>query len=150
MTAASQVGRRPVGEGLFTGALEELDSVRLLGMQCPSCGIVSFGRSALCPNCGGPDHTEIALSPDGELLTYSVLRHPPGGAYRGRDPFEPFAIGLVSLPEQISIVAPLEVPIDDVRIGMPLRLEAYPLYRDDDGTDVIAFRFAAANQGAGR
>lgn len=142
MTVRTAVARRPVGDGLFIGSLDAPDTLRLLGMRCRECAVVSFGFSHLCPNCGADEPDQIPLSREGTLATFSILRHRPPGAYRGPEPFEPFAVGLVSLPEGVSVVSPLRAGIGDVAIGMDLRLEPHILYESADGAEVIAFRFA--------
>lgn len=141
-------GRRPVGAGLFAGPLDALDQVQLAGMRCRTCSVVSFSVSTLCPNCGGIDMSRIALNREGRLETFSILRHRPPGGYRGPEPFEPFAIGLVALPEGVAVVSPLRVCIEAISIGMLLRLAPHVLYLDEDGTEVIAFQFAFADEQA--
>ena len=43
-------------------------------------------------------------------------RFPPG-AYKGPEPFVPFALGLVELPEGLRVMSPLEGDIDALKIG---------------------------------
>jgi len=140
--------RRSVGEGLFAGTLDMLDDLHLAGIRCRVCSATSFGRVELCPNCGAPDVEPIALCRQGALVTYSVLRHAPPGNYRGPRPYVPFAIGLVSLPEGVAVVAPLDVVLDEVTIGMPLTLAPHILYCDEDGTEVVAFAFTVDRKAA--
>lgn len=150
MGSNSLAGRRPVGEGLFAGSLDALDALQLAGMCCQTCAVTSFGLSYLCPNCGETDLSQIALSREGTLATFSILRHRPPGDYRGPEPFEPFAVGLVALPEGLAVISPLQAPIEDLNIGMALRLAPHILYRADDGAEVIAFRFAPVEQKVSR
>ena len=61
------------------------------------------------------------------------------------DPYVPFVLGLVELPEGIRILAPLtERDVDKVKIDMPLELEVAPLYKNDDGNEVVAFSYRPA------
>lgn len=135
------VRRRPVGEGLFVGSLDRPEELCLAGTRCLSCGVTSFGTRSLCPNCGGSDTRHFGLARQGTIKTFSVLRHRPPGNYRGQDPFEPFAVGLVSLPDGVAVVSPLAMAITDVRIGKSVSLAPHVLHCDQDGTEVIAFRF---------
>lgn len=134
--------RRPIRDRLLVGSLEDLDSVRLAGSRCAECGEVSLGINCLCPNCGrdGPDG--IALGERGTLVTFSAIRHRPPGDYRGPEPFEPFGIGLVDLPEGIGVITPLEGAIESFEIGQTMRLKPHILYVDEDAREVVAFRFA--------
>jgi uncharacterized OB-fold protein len=137
-------GRRAIREGLLTGPLEDLDQVHLCGSVCAACGETSLGTSEICPNCGGTDVAPKALWDEGSLWTYTVVRHRPPGAYYGPDPFQPFAIGLVELPDGLRVMAPVEGDLDALKIGMPLRIRPYVLRTDEAGREVVAFAYRPA------
>jgi uncharacterized OB-fold protein len=133
--------RRPIREDLFTMPFTSLEEVRLMGGRCRKCEEVSLGKRLYCPNCGNPDIQDLPLSKKGKLWTYTIIRHRPPGDYKGADPFVPFCLGLVALPEGIRVVSPIEADIDLIKIGMDLELSVYRLYVDGDGNEVIAFKF---------
>jgi uncharacterized OB-fold protein len=83
----------------------------------------------------------MPLSKKGKLWTYTVIRHKPPGDYKGPDPFVPFGLGLVELPEGIRVMAPLQADPEKIKVGMELELEVYPLYTDENKNEVMAFRF---------
>ena len=130
----------------MTTPLEDLSTVRLLGCRCAACGETSLGRKSICPNCGGGRVSEVALADHGSLWTYTVVRHRPPGNYRGPDPFVPFGIGLVELPDGLRVMAPLAGSPDRLRIGMPVRFQ--PVLRRDDDREVVAFCFEPDETGA--
>jgi uncharacterized protein len=130
-----------IREGLFTVPLTPPEQVRLIGNQCVACDEVALGRRKTCSNCGGAKLQEKPLSRRGTLWTYTVIRHKPPGDYRGPVPFVPFGLGLVELPDGIRVMSPLQCDIDKISIGMELELEVYPLYTDENGNEVMAFRF---------
>lgn len=136
-----EIKQIPIREGLFTTPISPPDQVRLLGSQCQSCGEVSLGKRSTCPSCGSNQVTEAPLSPRGKLWTYTVIRHRPPGEYKGADPFVPFGIGLVELPEGIRVLSLIECEIDKLKIGMELQLEVFKLFDNEGGNEVIAFRF---------
>lgn len=137
----SKVGDiRPVREGLFLNIDQSLDQVRLAGSQCSQCGEVTLGSVSHCPNCGSDKLTEIALSERGSLWTYTVARHKPPGDYRGPEPFEPYGIGLVELPEGLRVVTRIDGDIDEMEIGKPMVFNP-GLRHDPDGSLVITFGF---------
>jgi len=131
----------PVREGLFTTPLYPLEEVRIVGSKCSNCGEVMLGQALSCSNCTCEDTKFISMSNRGKLWTYTVIRHRPPGSYRGPDPFVPFAEGLVELPEGLRVLSVLDCEIDKLKIGMELELVVYKLYENEDGNDVIAFKF---------
>lgn len=136
--------RVPVGNGLLTGDLNDLNSVRLLGTKCVECGEVTFGKYETCGNCASEAVTHIPLSDRGTLWTYTIINHYPPGQYRGaKDPFVPFGEGLVELPDGVRVLSVLDCELEKIRIGMKLRFVAYPLYVNDNGEEVIAWKFKA-------
>ena len=139
MTAQNESPRVPVREGLFSGPLSDLDRVTLAGSRCGSCGETSLGSKTLCANCGKETVRDIALGTRGTLWTYTVVRHRPPGNYKGPEPFAPFGLGLVELPEGVRVMAPIHCDVDKLKIGLPLRFKPY--LRKDDGREVVAFAF---------
>jgi uncharacterized OB-fold protein len=119
--------------------LDQLGTVRLAGCKCASCGEVSLGERAICPNCGRDTVQTVSLGNVGTLWSFTVIRHRPPGDYRGPDPFVPFGLGLVELPEGLRVLSPIYCDLDALRIGLPLRFKPY--VRHDPDKDVIAFAF---------
>lgn len=136
----------PIRDGLLTGDLSRLDQVRLAGSRCASCGETALGQRSLCPNCGRETVTPLALGQRGVLWTYTVVRHRPPGNYKGPEPFIPFGLGLVELPEGLRVMATIEGHVENFKIGQALRFRPY--VRHDVDRDVVAFSFAATQEGS--
>ncbi|MDD3937639.1 OB-fold domain-containing protein [Rhodoferax sp.] len=128
----------PVREKLLSAPLTPLSDVRLLGSKCSSCGEVSLGEVSSCQNCAGESLTTIPLSARGTLWTFTVIRNKPPGDFKGQ---VPMGEGLVELPDGIRVKSPLGGDVERYQIGMELKFVAYPLYVNDNGQEVIAFRF---------
>lgn len=141
-----EVKRVPIDEGLLTSPLTHLESVRLLGSRCKSCGEAALATVTNCSNCGSENFDVIPLSCTGILWTYTVIRNRPPGDYRGPDPFVPFAEGLVELPDGIRVLSPLGGDIDKLAIGMEVKFEAFKFYQNTDGAEVIAFKFVPSHK----
>ncbi len=143
ITAEKPTGPVAVREGIFTTPLLPLNQARLQGTHCRSCGESFLGPRTACENCGSLDVEEVVFSREGTLYTYTIIRNRPPGDYKGPvDPFEPFAEGLVELPEGIRLVSKLSgIEFPDIRIGMALELSVEKLFTDEDGRDVMEFRF---------
>lgn len=141
MIAKSDRKRIPIREGLLSTPLSPLEDVHLLGSKCNNCGEVGLGKVSSCQNCAGEDLEVIPLSRSGTLWTYTIIRNRPPGDFKGE---VPMGEGLVELPEGIRVKSPLGGDIEKLEIGMEMRFTAYPLYENDQGDEVIAFRFDPA------
>jgi len=108
-------------EGPLT-AVPEAGS-RLHGSRCAGCAVAVYPADPACPRCGGPADP-VALSDTGTLWTWTVQRYAPKSPpYVVPDAgFGPFAVGYVELPDGVRVLAVLDVPPEDVTIGMPLRV----------------------------
>ena len=123
----------------------------LVGAKCPRCGSYVFPpRADNCPNpaCGAERLERAALSRRGTLWSYAEDRYQPPPPYPQTDPFRPFAIAAVQLPEEGLIVLGKVVEgtlAADLQIGMEMELTTMPLYTDDDGSrrSVYAWRIAS-------
>jgi uncharacterized OB-fold protein len=139
--------RVPIKDGLLCGSLADLATVRLAGSRCTSCGETTLGDKAVCANCGSTGVSPVALSSHGILWSFTVVRHRPPGNYKGPDPFEPFGLGLVELPDGLRVFSPVTCPIDELRIGAPLAFKPY-VRVEPDGREVVAFTFVPAEGSA--
>jgi uncharacterized OB-fold protein len=140
MNAATSPARTSVREGLLSAPLDDLTGVRLMGSRCSQCHETTLGTNTVCPNCGGNQVTAVPLSQQGTLWTYTVVRHKPPGDYKGPDPFVPFAMGLVELPEGLRVLAPLEGETTQFKIGMPLQFHAF-VRSQSEKPEVVSFAF---------
>ena len=121
--------------------LGPLAEIALAGTVCGECGEVSLGTVPSCQNCQSANLKPTTLSREGVLYSYTVVRNRPPGDYKGPDPFQPFPVGLVELPEGIRVLGVLDCPLDAPRVGMAMALDVYELYRNEDGAPVLSYRF---------
>ena len=145
LRASANRPRKVVRAGLFMGPIGDLAAVRLGGSQCTSCGETSLGVRELCPNCGRDTLAPGPLGDRGVLWSFTVVRHRPPGDYRGPDPFVPFGVGLVELPEGLRVLSVIDCRLEELRIGMALRFKPY--LRHDDAEDVVVFAFEPVGVG---
>lgn len=127
-----------VWEGIFKFPSQEGDPIRLLGVQCKSCGKVFFPKREICPNCF-TDNTMVdyALSTEGKIYSYTVVHYPtPLGIE------VPYAFGFVDLPQDDVRVLSLFTEWESLKIDMDVRLTVEKLYKDkDDGKEIIGYKF---------
>ena len=109
----------PIAEGLYTAEAEP----RLVGGRDRASGRIVFP-------CPSDDQFEAyPLSRQGTLWSYTVQRfRPKSPPYAGPESFAPWPVGYVELPGETIVEARLtNVVLDQIRIGMPLRLTFIPL-----------------------
>ncbi|MFJ9907964.1 Zn-ribbon domain-containing OB-fold protein [Streptomyces sp. NPDC101152] len=141
--------RCPVAEDLFTWPAGPDDPLRLIGSECADCGLVSFPAAPDCVRCASTDSKRRLLADRGTLWTYTTQNfRPPSPPYDGPESFEPYTVGYVELPGELLVEARLTEPDPGkLRIGQPMRLTLVPYTVQDDGTEVVTFAFAPAQEG---
>ena len=138
----------PVAEDLFRTTA---DGPALVGTSCTGCGTHYFPKSLSCrnPACHDKAVQEVTMGRRGWLYSYTVQAYRPPALFR-MEPWAPYAIGLVELPEGLRVLGMLTgCELDDIRIDMPLELVVETLYRDEQGRDVSTYKFSPpAGEGA--
>lgn len=149
----------PAIEGWFTAG----DPPTLTGTRCTTCASVYFPpTSGFCrnPACNGEEFETAALSPRGRVWSYTDAQYQPPAPYiPATDPYEPFALAAVELPEGIVVLGQVAhgYGVDDLKVGAEVELVIETLYTDDDGDRTI-WRWkpvtdpssTAANQGGSK
>lgn len=130
----------PVAENLFQGTGA---AARLIGTRCTSCGTHYFPKSLSCrnPQCHDKKVEDALFGRYGTLYSFTVQAYRPPALFR-MDGWAPYAIGLVELPEGIRVMGMLTgCRNDEVRIGMQLELTVEALYRDEEGREVLTYKY---------
>ena len=130
----------PIAEGLFSGPS---DAPQLVASRCGRCGEVAFPAQKSCPACTSEEVGEILLSRRGTLWTWTIQRFPPPPPFVGPvDPFVPYGVGYVELPEGVRVEARLTTANpDELEIGQPMELVLEPFAERGDGARVMTFAF---------
>lgn len=82
------------------------------------------------------------LSRRGSLYSYTIQRYRPPPPF-ACEPWAPYALGLVHLPEGVRVMGMLTgVALDAIRIDMPVELVSEALYQDAQGQSVLTYKFA--------
>src|SRR3954447_26399782 len=122
----------PAVEGWFTTGPEP----RLLGSPCTTCTTVYFPpASGFCrnPDCDGEEFEATELSRRGTIWSYTDAQYQPPTPYVARtDPYQPFALAAVELPEGITVLGQVAdgYGVEDLRVGAEAELVVEPL--DDE------------------
>ncbi len=143
MTATSAT---PVIEGWFTTGEEP----SLLASRCTTCSNVVFppvssdaAEAAFhCrnPACDGDQHESVELSRRGTVWSYTDAQYQPPAPYVSlSDPYEPFALAAVELPEGIVVLGQVAdgFGVADLRVGAEVELVVETLNVDETGERTI-------------
>ena len=123
----------PVAPGVFTLPPYDNDPPRLLGGFCEECNRKYFPRPKYCRACLGPVK-ECDLGSEGTIYSFTVVRlKAPLGLP------QPYSAGYIDLAGSGLRIYCLLDPsaIDQLRIGMPVRLAVEPLGDDGKGSPCL-------------
>jgi len=136
----------PVIEGWFTTGEEP----RLLASRCTRCRNVVFppvptdadAAAFFCrnPACDGEEHETVALSRRGRVWSYTDAQYQPPAPYvPTTDPFQPFALAAVELPEGIVVLGQVAdgYGVADLAVGAEVELVVETLDADEMGERTI-------------
>ena len=133
-----------VVEGLF---VETAAGPRLLASRCGACGTHYFPRVVRCtrPACRSTTVNDVEVGPRGTLYSHTVQHYAPPPPFTYDGAFVPYAIGLVELPEGLRVAGMLKVSdLSTLKLGMPLELIIDRMATDEQGRDVMTWKFAPA------
>jgi uncharacterized OB-fold protein len=129
----------PAVEGWFTTGPEPA----LLGTRCTTCGTVFFPRAdGFCrnPGCDGEEFAETELSRRGTIWSYTDAQYQPPPPYvPSADPYIPFALAAVELPEGLVVLGQVAegYAVADLRVGAEAELVVETLYVDETGDRTV-------------
>ncbi len=137
---------RALEDGYFTVPGEGGGSPRLLGSYSPAADLHFFPRRRRCPVTMQPVE-DVELSPEGVLYSWTFIESPWMGKNKMGD-LEGHGVGQIDLPEGVRVQSVISGAMGDWEIGMPMRLELYPVMQDKEGNDLVSFRFSPAGEGS--
>jgi uncharacterized OB-fold protein len=131
--------RIPVREGLFTIPSNPDIEPQLIAGKCSQCGETIFPKPPLCPNCQNENVKEVKLSRSGKIYSFTVVMQQPRPYYKGP---VPYGLGFVELPGGVRIETLFtDCDLDSLYIGMEVELIIEKLYEDDQGQELITYKF---------
>lgn len=140
MQGSPSINRVDVAEGLFVRPPSAAQAPQLLASRCLHCAEVTFPKQHRCANCSSDEVEEIALSPRGKLWAFTNVNYPVPDGYKGP---VPYGVGMVEMPEGVRLLAHLtRSDPAELCVGMDMALVLDPLFVDDDGVEVVGFKFA--------
>jgi len=129
----------PAIDGWFTTGADPA----LVASRCTTCGSAFFPpTTGFCrnPACPGEEFEATELSRRGTVWSYTDAQYQPPAPYiAASEPYEPFALAAVELPEGIVVLGQVATGygVADLQVGREVELVVEPLYADDSGTRTI-------------
>lgn len=147
---------QPEVEGLFRtrdgGPLAVGAPVQLLAGLCAGCDTYFFPRHAELhrPGCPGGEVEDHLMSPEGELVSYTVQHFPPPPPFPAPDPWEPTGLGTVVFAEGLQVPGQItDWPNQDLRVGLRVEVVAGALTVDEEGVERLTWKFRPIPESAG-
>jgi uncharacterized OB-fold protein len=130
--------RVPLFEDMLALPDSPTEKARLIGSRCRSCNEVFFPIRHYCAGCTSADMEEMRLGPKGVIHTYTISRAtPPGSIMKA-----PYGIAQIALPEGVLVTAVLaDCDLEALDIGQKVELVVEKLREDEDGNEVVSFKF---------
>ncbi len=137
-SAKTESKQLPILPFLRLGEKEGEDSY-LFGSRCKSCGATYLGDRMACSKCCSTDPMDdVRLSDRGELHVFSIVHQSAPGVAT------PYVAAIVDLPEGVSVrcnIEGVEPDPKNLEFGMAVEMYTEKVHTDDDGNDIIAFKF---------
>jgi hypothetical protein len=128
----------PLREGLFRIPAKPGEKPALIASRCPRCGEHFYPKRAICLACGKVGLEEAYLTGPGNIWTFTIARETPPGSLI----LAPYVVAQVQLPEKVIVQSVLSAcDVDSVRVDMPVELVLAKVKEDEEGNDVVAFKF---------
>lgn len=128
-----EIDIEPVATGIFTLPPYDQNPPQLIGGVCDSCSQYYFPRPHYCKECLEPTE-EVLLGSEGIIYSYTVVRtRAPLGLPM------PYSVGYVDLKGSSLRIFMLLDPhaIEDLQVGLPVRLAVAPLGDDGQGSPCL-------------
>jgi uncharacterized OB-fold protein len=110
---------------------------RLIGERCGDCSATFFPRSAVCPECGSANLEEHQLEDRGRVVTWTVIRNPPGGYEK----YAPYVVALVELDGGVRVLSQL-VDVEPDEVSSEMRVEAvFRRIKEDGPSGIIEYGY---------
>ncbi|WP_344411596.1 OB-fold domain-containing protein [Pseudonocardia ailaonensis] len=111
--------------------------------ECQGCGARYFDRRNACARCTGDAFERAPVAREGVVVSFSIVSVAPPGL---EVPFVAVMVdcGGTLVKGNLRGTAP---EIDNVRLGLPVRLTTYSLGVDPTGAEGVGFAFVPADAG---
>jgi len=133
------MARVPIEEGYFRVPTDPADLPRLLGSRCPSCGEAFFPRRLVCANCLHEGTTDVELSTQGRIHTWTYC-HVPMFGKKDAD-VAGYGVAQVDLSDGPRVQSIVRGGPGDLSVGLDVEIDLETLRTESNGDEVVIYRF---------
>ena len=109
----------------------------LVAQECTECGARFFDRRNACASCSGRSFRDVGVPTEGELRSFTIVSLAAPGIP------VPFVAGVIDCggTSVRANVVNIDPDPEHVYLGMKVRLTAFPVGTDSEGTEAVGFGF---------
>jgi uncharacterized OB-fold protein len=131
--AAKGPAQVPIVDYLRLGARPHLSA-----NECTNCGARFFDRRNACANCGQTEFKKARVRNTAKLKAFTIVHRAAPGIPA------PYVSAIVETDDGTTVrsnVVNCDPTPEAVTLGMKLKLTTYPIGKDDEGTEAVAFGY---------
>ncbi|MDW3218495.1 MAG: OB-fold domain-containing protein [Acidimicrobiales bacterium] len=106
--------------------------------ECKNCGARFFDRRNACANCGKQEFKKARVRNGAKLKAFTIVHRAAPGIPA------PYVSAIVETDDGTTVrsnVVNCDPTPETVELGMKLKLTTYPIGKDDEGTEAVAFGY---------
>ena len=114
------------------------DRPYLSANECKNCGARFFDRRNACANCGKTEFKKARVRNGAKLKAFTIVHRAAPGIPA------PYVSAIVETDDGTTVrsnVVNCDPTPEAVNLGMKLKLTTYPIGKDDEGTEAVAFGY---------
>lgn len=116
---------------------------RLIASRCNTCDLVFFPQRKYCGKCGCSDQPTFLLEGTGTVYAFSLIDRK--SQYTLIEP--PYIQAEIAMPEGVHVFTVLDgCDLDTVTTGMAVETYVDTVSQDNEGNDVVAYKFKPVNR----
>jgi uncharacterized OB-fold protein len=115
--------------------------------QCAACLVLQHPPEEICHRCGGMTFETRVLAPTGTVHSYTIAHHSVNPRLDGAVPYAVVLVALEEAPEVRVVGNLLDVPVEEVAIGMPVTA-TWEEFTSEDGETVLLPQWQRARSAA--
>lgn len=137
-TAKKQLPLKP---GLFVMPDDPNQKPYITAGRCKNCGTYFYPQRRVCLNCSAQEMETAPLSGKGKVYTYTIAHQQLPGALVQ----VPYAIAIVETEEGCQLHTVITEDWENVKVDMPVEVYFEKVFEDDDGNNLLAYKFRAVS-----